>query len=129
MVWIYRQDKWGFALDDVYVFNPSFFMDVRYGLAYRWGASGQFPPGLRPEPAGLLVATSCRNCRQKDVLNFPRVAVAPFTSLQGNAAVGNWGGTHPFPERQLHQAPGQAQRQVRPGYAATASRPTSTRST
>jgi hypothetical protein len=86
----YRQDKWGFALDDVYVFNPGFFMDIRYGLAYRWGWQGSFMTGYDMSQLGfsskllsLLPATN--------EVNFPRVAVSPFTSLQGNAAAGTWG--------------------------------------
>ncbi len=87
----YRQDKWGFALDDVYVFNPNFFMDVRYGMAYRWGWQGSFRKGYDLSQLGFSSAFLSQ-LPEKDVLNFPRIAVSPFTSLQGNAAVGNWGG-------------------------------------
>ncbi len=86
----YRQDKWGFAMDDVYVFNPSFFMDIRYGLAYRWGWQGSFMAGYDMSQLGFSSALLSL-LPAKEEVNFPRVAVSPFTSLQGNAAAGTWG--------------------------------------
>ncbi len=88
----YRQDKWGFALDDVFVFNPSFFMDIRYGLAYRWGNQGGFLKGYDLSQLGFS-SNLISLLPAKETVNFPRVAVSPFTSLQGNAANGNWGAT------------------------------------
>jgi hypothetical protein len=88
----YRQDKWGFALDDVYVFSPSFFMDIRYGLAYRWGWQGSFMKGYDLSQLGFSPSFLAL-LPDKEEVTFPRVAVNPFTSLQGNSASGNWGAT------------------------------------
>jgi hypothetical protein len=85
-----HQNKWGVALDDVYVFNPAFFMDVRYGMAYRWGWNNSFMRGYDLSQLGFS-SQLLSLLPAKDEVNFPRVAVSPFTSLQGYAGVSNWG--------------------------------------
>jgi hypothetical protein len=87
-----RQDKWGFALDDVYVFNPSFFMDVRYGLAYRWGRNKSFTQGYDLSSLGFS-SNLLSLLPDKELATFPKVVVSPFNTLQNSSSSGKWGAT------------------------------------
>ena len=85
----YYQDKWGFAADDVYIFNPSFFMDLRYGFTYRWGKDNNFTRGFDLGTLGFSPKL-LSELPDKSLANFPRVDVSPFTSLEGNASNDRW---------------------------------------
>lgn len=85
----YNQDKWGFAVDDVYVFNPAFFMNLRYGFTYRWGASYKFTRGFDLGTLGFS-PNFLSMVPDKALATFPRVDVGSFTSLSGNGTDAKW---------------------------------------
>ncbi|MCZ2080247.1 MAG: TonB-dependent receptor [Bryobacteraceae bacterium] len=87
----YNQDKWGFALDDVYVFNPEFFMNLRYGFTYRWGASYKFSRGFDLATLGFS-PNLISQLPDKSLATFPYVGVGSFTPLSGNGTGGKWAG-------------------------------------
>ncbi len=87
----YNQDKWGFALDDVYVFNPEFFMNLRYGFTYRWGASYKFSRGFDLATLGFS-PNLLSQLPDKSLATFPYVGVGSFTPLSGNGTDGKWSG-------------------------------------
>ncbi len=86
---MYNQDKDGLAVDDVYIFDPSFFMNVRYGFTYRWGSSYRLS---RPfDHSTLGFSDNFLNLiPDKDRTVFPRVDVSPFTSLNANGNDMRW---------------------------------------
>ncbi|HWQ55812.1 MAG TPA: TonB-dependent receptor [Bryobacteraceae bacterium] len=86
---MYNQDKRGLAVDDVYVFNPSFFMNLRYGLTHRWGASYRMSKGFDLSSLGFsnnLVS----QVKSKEDAVFPYTVVSPWTALDGNGTDGRW---------------------------------------
>ncbi len=85
-----RQDKWGFALDDVYLFSPSFFMDIRYGMAYRWGRAKSFTQGYDLSTLGFS-SNLLSQLPDKELATFPKVVVSPFNTLQNSSSSGRWG--------------------------------------
>jgi len=85
-----RQDKWGVALDDVYVLSPGFVMDIRYGMAYRWGRNKSFTQGYDLSSLGFS-SNLLSQLPGKELATFPKVVVSPFTTLQGNSSSGRWG--------------------------------------
>jgi hypothetical protein len=85
----YRQDKWGFAADDVYVFSPSFFMDLRYGMTYRWGWNGGFAQGFDLSTLGFS-SKFLSLIGDKTQANLPQVSVSPWTTLEGNMYGETW---------------------------------------
>ncbi|HEU0138458.1 MAG TPA: TonB-dependent receptor [Bryobacteraceae bacterium] len=87
----YNQDKWGFALDDVYVFNPEFFMNLRYGFTYRWGASYKFSQGFDLATLGFS-PNLISQLPDKSLATFPYVGAGSFTPLSGNGTGAKWGG-------------------------------------
>ena len=86
---MYHQYKRGLAIDDVYVFNPGFFMNLRYGFTYRWGDSYRLSRGFDLSTLGFssrLLALA----PDKEKAVFPRVDVSPFTSLSYQGTDGVW---------------------------------------
>ncbi len=79
----YNQDKWGFALDDVYMFSPSFFMNLRYGLADRWSDQYRFTQGFDLSKLGFS-QTFLNQIPDPKLSSIPYVNVSPFTTLAGN---------------------------------------------
>ena len=88
---MYNQDKDGLAVDDVYVFDPSFFMNLRYGMAYRWGSSYRLSKGFDLSSLGFSNNLLGQVPSKEDAV-FPYVVVSPFTSLNGNGTDGRWSG-------------------------------------
>jgi hypothetical protein len=86
---MYNQDKRGLAVDDVYVFNPSFFMNLRYGLTHRWGVSNRLSKGFDLSTLGF--SQSLLNLLpSKEKAVFPYVTVSPFTALDSNGSDARW---------------------------------------
>ncbi len=85
----YNQDKWGLALDDVYMFSPTLFMNLRYGLAYRWGSAYRFTRGFDLSTLGFS-NTFLSQIPDPQLSAFPYVSVGAFTALEGNGTDGKW---------------------------------------
>jgi hypothetical protein len=88
---MYNQDKRGFALDDVYVFNPSFFMNLRYGFTHRWGASYRLSRGFDLGTLGFS-NNFLSLLPSKENAVFPYTNVSPFTSIDANGSDMRWFG-------------------------------------
>ena len=73
-----RQNK-GLTLDDVYVFNPTFLMNVRYGLTYANFTEKHISQGF--DLASLGFSPRLAGSVQKDLARFPNVTVGSFTQL------------------------------------------------
>jgi len=86
---MYNQDKRGLAVDDVYVFNPSFFMNLRYGFTHRWGASYRVSRGFDLSQLGFS-NNLLSLLPSKENAVFPYVNVSPFTSLDANGSDMRW---------------------------------------
>ena len=111
---MYNQDKRGLALDDVYVFNPSFFMNLRYGFTHRWGASYRLSRGFDLADVGLFEQFSGPaaeqgkrglSLRERQPVHLARC------ERQRHAVVRH----HSVPQRQLHQASRLSQHPLRRG--------------
>jgi hypothetical protein len=76
----------GLALDDVYVFSPSFLLNVRYGLTYQKWTEQRLSAGT--DLASLGFAPRFVNMIDKKAATLPRVEVGTFASL-GNWATGD----------------------------------------
>ncbi|MEK7405278.1 MAG: TonB-dependent receptor [Acidobacteriota bacterium] len=85
---MYHQNKRGVAIDDVYLFNPGFFMNLRYGFNYRWGNQYQFSRGFDLSTLGFSPSFLALLPDKQNAV-FPRVSVSPFTTLnyQGSNSV------------------------------------------
>jgi len=84
----YQQDKWGFAFDDVYMFSPSFFMNLRYGLADRWSSQYRFTKGFDLSTLGFS-DTFLNMLPDPKLSSLPYVSVSPFQTLAGNGVDSN----------------------------------------
>lgn len=86
---MYNQDKRGLAIDDVYVFNPTFFMNLRYGFTHRWGASYRLSRGFDMSTLGFS-DNFLRLLPSKENAVFPYVSVSPFSGLSANGNDMRW---------------------------------------
>ena len=86
---MYHQYKRGLAIDDVYVFSPGFFMNLRYGFTHRWGDSYRLSRGFDLSTLGFS-SRFLALLPDKEKAVFPRVDVSPFTSLSGAGTDGIW---------------------------------------
>ncbi|MBI4874879.1 MAG: carboxypeptidase regulatory-like domain-containing protein [Acidobacteria bacterium] len=80
---MFNQDKWGLAFDDVYVFNPGFFVNFRYGLTYRWGDRYRLSRGFDLSTLGFSPQFLALLPDKQNAV-FPRVAVGSLTPLSHN---------------------------------------------
>lgn len=69
----------GIALDDVYVFSPSFLMNVRYGVTAQEFPEKRVSQGF--DLASLGFAPSIVNSVDKSLATFPHVRVDPWSQL------------------------------------------------
>jgi len=86
----FDQQKRGFALDDVYVFNPGFFMNFRYGLTHRWGDRYRLSRGFDLAKLGFSPRFLAL-IRDPKLAVFPTVAAGSLTTLSWNGRPdGRW---------------------------------------
>lgn len=69
----------GIALDDVYVFSPSFLMNLRYGVTAQEFPEKRVSQGF--DLASLGFSNTLVNSIERNIATFPRVNVAPFSVL------------------------------------------------
>ncbi|MEK7405270.1 MAG: carboxypeptidase regulatory-like domain-containing protein [Acidobacteriota bacterium] len=85
----FYQDKRGFAFDDVYVLNPSFFVNFRYGLTHRWGSQYRLSRGFDLAKLGFSPGFLALLPDKKNAV-FPTV-VTGLTPLSWNGrSDGKW---------------------------------------
>ncbi len=82
----YNQDRKnrGIALDDVYVFSPSFLFNFRYGLTYQKWTERRASAGT--DLAALGFSPNLVALTDKKYATLPRVQVSPFGDLSSWAA-------------------------------------------
>ncbi|MEK7405262.1 MAG: TonB-dependent receptor [Acidobacteriota bacterium] len=79
-----QREKRGIALDDVYVFNPTFFLNLRYGLTEQDHTRYRLSRGFDVASLGFsprLVNLSSN----KKIATFPNVNVSPFRQISDGA--------------------------------------------
>jgi len=74
-----RNNK-GVSFDDVYVFNPTFLLNFRYGLTYQDFPERRSSQGYDLASLGLS-STLLGQLPQKSIAPLPQIAVAPFTTI------------------------------------------------
>jgi hypothetical protein len=90
-----RQNQ-GLTLDDVYVFDPSFLMNVRYGITYANFTERRISQGF--DLASLGFSPSTVALVPRHLATFPLVNVNPFTQFSNSETGdgGNYSTTHSF---------------------------------
>jgi hypothetical protein len=88
-----RQNE-GVTLDDVYVFNPSFLMNVRFGITYANFTERRISRGFDLGSLGFSARTA--GLIDKNLAAFPNVQVGSFTQLSNweSGDGGNFSTTH-----------------------------------
>lgn len=88
-----RQNE-GFTLDDVYVFNPSFLLNVRYGITYANFTERRISQGFDLSSLGFSSRLTSLVDRQR--ATFPNVQVGSLTQLSNweTGDGGNYSTTH-----------------------------------
>ena len=86
-----RQNQ-GLTLDDVYVFSPSFLLNVRYGLTYANFTERRISQGFDLASLGFVSGMGIN----KNLATFPNVQVGSFTQLSNweTGDGGNYSTTH-----------------------------------
>jgi hypothetical protein len=69
----------GIALDDVFVFSPTFLLNVRYGITQQEFPERRVSQGF--DLSSLGFSSNLVNLIPRDIATFPRVNVPPFTVL------------------------------------------------
>jgi hypothetical protein len=88
-----RQNE-GLTLDDVYVFNPSFLLNVRYGITYANFTERRQSQGFDLSTLGFSPALT--NLLDRDLATFPNVQIGSLTQLSNweTGDGGNYSTTH-----------------------------------
>jgi hypothetical protein len=88
-----RQNE-GLTIDDVYVFNPSFLLNVRYGVTYANFTERRISQGF--DLASLGFAPSLVSAIDRRIATFPNVQVGSLTQLANweSGDGGNFSTTH-----------------------------------
>ena len=73
---ILNRNNKGIAIDDVYVFNPSFLMNLRYGVTYQDFPERRVSQGF--DLASLGFSSQLTNLIPSELATIPRTAVTPY---------------------------------------------------
>jgi hypothetical protein len=86
----------GLALDDVYVFSPSFILNVRYGLTQQEFPERRASRGF--DLASIGFSSQLTNLIDRDLMTLPRVAISGYSGMGGweSGDGGNSSLTHSF---------------------------------
>ncbi len=77
---ILNRNNKGIAFDDVYVFNPSFLLNFRYGLTYQDFPERRTSQGYDLSKLGLS-STVINQSQNKSIAPIPQITLAPFSTI------------------------------------------------